>query len=536
MKKMLFNKKMTFILLPSVIFAMGLPALWQSINSSVSISEFSRQPALAGQVVRIAGNSRESSNVIDSGHKQVSDPLQQAQISVKNRYLHRDISSLAKSYSDIEAFDLFSQIWQLINYYYYNETTPGQLFSTAMLELKVAACEPEIRSKYDISEQQANLIVGYISDRGLYSFNSSKMDYYTAKSELESISELCRKNNMNSSWPVFETIFALCNNLDIYSDYIMPEKYQAMLDSFKGDYQGVGTDLIFRDNDYPLVFDVLPGSPAGEKGILPGDKLIQLNTWDMKSANDMFFDSIFYESDKKISFKVERGVEILDFSLEKSYLHSSTIRNVHIIPGTSTKYIRITSFDKQTPSELSSVLNDESEQIDSVIIDLRNNGGGIVTSAIETADLFLDSGKIVSIKSFAETKAYHACADNIFSEEIPVFILVNSQTASAAEIFTAALKQNRRAITIGEKTFGKAMVQTVYDLRHKAGAVILTTAQYLPPSSQSFNLKGITPDIEVIYTENGENNNSERSITERISTSDPVMKTVLKCVTSSSVN
>ncbi len=507
-----------------------IPAYSNAICSAKVISQNSENEIYVSDIANMSGTSTIFERAKAKLAADKPDPWLRAQMAVKKRYHQHDISTLVKQYNRADSFDLLLQVWQLINYYYYNDITANELLNNALTELKAVTSDPEIRQKYNISSMQAAKLKSYIDQQRTLLQSNVHIDYSLVKQTLNNISDYCQDTGLESSWPVIETIFALCGNLDRYSNYIMPEKYNTMMESLKGNYEGIGTDLIFRGFDYPLVFDILPGSPAETAGILPGDLLIKLNSVELNNISDYEFDGIFLTAHNTMSLTVKRDDKYIDLTVEKAQLHSSTVRNTCILSGTKTGYFRITSFDKNTDSEISNSLSELSEECDSLIIDVRNNGGGMVTSAVNAADLFLSEGNIVSIRSFSAMKSYNAGADNKKSEEIPIYILVNRHTASAAEIFTAALKQNCRAIVIGEKTFGKAMVQTVYDLRHNAGAVMLTTAEYLPPSHESFNLKGITPDIEVIDTEKQEYINSHQCIYERISRNNPVMNVALNCV------
>ena len=456
----------------------------------------------------------------------------QAQTAVQNRYRRNDILGFVKQIDREKSLDLLLQLWQLVTYYYYHDIDQAKLAERAFVELQVAVKSDAIREKYKLRDAENEILLERINDILISVKSKSDIDYSWLKKQLTNLSNSCEKTGLDSSWPILEFIFSICDNLDIYSNYLLPERYFEMLDALKGNYSGVGIDIVFRKNNFPLVFDVVDDSPAAKAGIKPGDLLIKLDDFSLKCVDEQQYDSFFLDEEKdRFTITVQRETDSLKFDLTKEYVKASSVRNVRTFFDATTGYIRISNFGRKTAIQTELALKQLIDQgVESVIIDLRNNGGGMVTSAIDTSDLFLKEGEIVSIKSYSGIKTYIASADNKQTEDVSIVLLVNNDTASAAEIFTAALKQNNRAIVVGNKTFGKAVVQTVYDLEYNAGAIVLTTAEYFPPSGISFNQKGIIPNIEVVNTENAEFHDTDQCITDRISEENIVMSTALKCL------
>ncbi len=457
---------------------------------------------------------------------------QQAQTAVQNRYRTHDIFSFVDNMDVEQSFDLLLQLWKLVTYYYYHDIDQSTMVKNALVELQIAAESDVIKQRYHLSEDNSSYLVSEIQILIDKLKNKDEIDYAWLKIELEKISNCCKKIGLENSWPVLEIIFGICDNLDIYSNYLLPQRYFDMLDALNGSYKGIGVDIIFRDDNYPLVFDVVDNSPAAKAGIKPGDLLIELDNNSLKNIAEYQYDNCYLlADDDNFSMKIKRDDKTFEFALKKDNVTALDVRNVQTLINATTGFIRISSFGRNTASQVDNALKQLIEQgAESVIIDLRNNGGGMVSSAIETADLFIKEGKIVSLKSYSGIKTYIAGTDNKQTEDMSVVILVNKDTASAAEIFTAALKQHNRAIVIGKTTYGKAVVQTVYDLEHNAGALVLTTAEYFPPSGESFNKTGIKPNIEVVNTENADINEQNQSITDRISESNLDIRTALKCL------
>ena len=508
-----------------------MPVIFCAIASANDINSIKVGPVTCNYSSDFNNNDIKLAN--SSLTKDISDNIwDQAQLAVQNRYRSQDIFGFVEKIDSEKSFDLLLQLWQLVTYYYYHDINQANLVERALIELQVAVESDAIKEKYDISNEDSSYIVSEIQKLKDDLKTKGEIDFSWLKIELENISNCCRKIGLDNSWPVLEIVFGICDNLDIYSNYLLPERYFDMLNALNGNYKGIGVDIIFRDDNYPLVFDVVDDSPAAKAGIKPGDLLLELDNHSLKDVSEYEYDDCYlYADDDNFSMKVKRKSETLGFNLKKEFVTALDVRNVQTLINATTGFIRISSFGRNTATQAEKALNKLIEQgVDSVIIDLRNNGGGMVSSAIETVDLFLKESEIVSFKSYSGIKTYIAGTDNKQTEEMSLVVLVNKETASAAEIFTAALKQNNRAIVIGKTTFGKAVVQTVYDLEYDAGALVLTTAEYFPPSGVSFNKTGIIPNIEVVNTENAVIHEENQSINERISENNLEIRAALKCL------
>ena len=193
-------------------------------------------------------------------------------------------------------------------------------------------------------------------------------------------------------------------------------------------------------------------------------------------------------------------------------------------------YLRISAFDRDTALELQRAVNSLKRRgVKKLILDLRCNGGGIMASAIDAAGLFLHRGTIVTVQSAQQNRRYAVDKNKTAVFKLPLVLLVNDSTASAAEIFAAALHDHQRANLVGQNTLGKALVQTIYPLDKAPTALCITTASYLPPSRKSFQSNGITPDF-LIKNSQPETRNQEPilSMTDFLSDQDPTLKTALK--------
>jgi carboxyl-terminal processing protease len=295
-------------------------------------------------------------------------------------------------------------------------------------------------------------------------------------------------------------IRGMVSSLDPYSAYLDGDEYDDIKISSSGQYSGVGIEVSMEDGQVVVVAP-LDGSPAAEAGIKSGDVI---STIDGVAVNTTTLtDTIGRMRGKegtsvKIGILREGSTEPLNFTLKRSrvQLHSVTAE----LPEPGFGYVRIAQFTETTGEELSKALaslrKSNGAPLKGLVLDLRNNPGGVLEAAVTVADAFLDGGLIVSAKGrTAESKFEMSATPGDDLNGAPIVVLVNGGSASAAEIVAGALKDHHRATLMGRTTFGKGSVQTVMPLGRDR-AIKLTTSLYYTPSGVSINHRGIAPDIE----------------------------------------
>jgi carboxyl-terminal processing protease len=311
---------------------------------------------------------------------------------------------------------------------------------------------------------------------------------------------------------IYGAIKGMVQSLDPHSSFMTKEEHQELLIETKGSFTGVGIEITVRDNVLTVVSPI-EGTPAYEAGIKAGDQIIGIND---KPTNDMTLTdavkNIRGPKGSKVKLTVRRkGAEKpLEFSITRDVIPLKSVRNYLLTPDIG--YIRISSFQSKTDEDLASALEkiESGRELKGLILDIRNNPGGLLTQAIKVSDLFLDSGLIVSTKGRNESQNMEVPAHkNEQPRNYPIIVLVNGGSASAAEIVAGALQDNKRALVLGTKTFGKGSVQTILPLSDGSG-LRLTTAKYYTPSGKSIQLSGVTPDIMVEFVPPTENQEKEK--------------------------
>lgn len=276
-----------------------------------------------------------------------------------------------------------------------------------------------------------------------------------------------------------------------YSTFMNKEQTDALAQKLIGEYKGIGITI----NNENKIVDLIDGGSAKEAGLLVGDKVIAVNGQVIDEKENKITEFIEKANlEDKITITISRGNENLNFDVYVKKLFIPAI-NYRVIDSTI-GYLKISTFSNTLSSQVKKALsNMESDGINSLIIDLRNNTGGYLSAAKDVASLFLEKGRIIySLEEKEETTEYRDETDE--KREYKIVVLFNEGSASASEVLIAALKESYGAITIGTKSYGKGKVQQTYSLED-GSMVKYTSAKWLTPNGNCVDKIGITPDIEV---------------------------------------
>jgi carboxyl-terminal processing protease len=345
-------------------------------------------------------------------------------------------------------------------------------------EERTAGSKPE-RSPDDFSETYENLnLFGDVFER-------VRNQYVEEKEDKELI-----ENALNG----------MLSALDPHSSYLPPKNYEDMQVETRGQFGGLGIEVTM-ENGLVKVVAPIDDTPASEAGVESGDLIVEI---DGEAVMGLSLSDAVEKMRGLVGTDIDIVVrraesEILEFTLTRAVIKIQSVRSR---AEGNAAYIRITTFNQNTTSGLEKAikkLNKEigEENVVGLILDLRNNPGGLLNQAIAVSDTFLDKGEIVSTRGRHErdTKRDNASSGDMLDGK-PIAVLVNGGSASASEIVAGALQDHKRGIILGTKTFGKGSVQTVMPLPGH-GAMRLTTARYYTPSGRSIQAKGIDPDIVV---------------------------------------
>ncbi len=309
-------------------------------------------------------------------------------------------------------------------------------------------------------------------------------------------------DEVDSEKLIQSAIKGMVSSLDPHSTFMPPEAFDELQDDTKGEFGGIGIVITMKDGILTVISPI-EGTPAYRAGIMAGDVIVSI---DGSSTRDM----ALWESVKKM--RGPRGDEVvltvvregapepIEYTLKRDIIPMESVRSTSLQPGYG--YVWVTNFRANTADDVIKAL-DELESGDvplkGLIMDLRNNPGGLLNQASEVSDIFLDQGTIVSIKGRLEqhTEVFEAHPDTT-SRDYPIVVLINGGSASASEIVAGALQDQKRALILGTTSFGKGSVQSVKPLKEGFG-LKYTIARYYTPNGRSIQAEGIKPDIEVEF-------------------------------------
>ncbi|MDD5495510.1 MAG: S41 family peptidase [Candidatus Omnitrophica bacterium] len=307
-------------------------------------------------------------------------------------------------------------------------------------------------------------------------------------------------DEVDSKKLIYGAMKGMLSGLDDFSAFMEPDEYKEIKDETKGQFGGIGVEISTRDGILTIVAPI-DGTPADAAGIKAGDKIIKID--DKVTKKMTLSDAVkLMRGDAGTTVKLtiwrEKDKKILDIPIKRAIIKINSIKNAEFIED-KIGYLKLVEFQENTPRDMEEALKRlEKEGMDSLILDLRNNPGGLLDVSVDVSEKFLPKETvIVSTKSRTPSQNLLFKSSGKYQHpDYPIVVLVNGGSASASEIVAGALQDNKRAVIIGTKTFGKASVQTVIPLRD-GSAIRLTTASYFTPSGKLIRNEGIMPDVVV---------------------------------------
>jgi carboxyl-terminal processing protease len=305
---------------------------------------------------------------------------------------------------------------------------------------------------------------------------------------------------INQSESMDSAINGLLQSLDPYSSYMSPKIFNNMQTETSGEFGGLGIE-VNMEAGVVKVISPIDDTPASRAGIKAGDYIVKINDTQVQGKTlSEAVDLMRGEVGSGIKLTVRRRGEkkALIFDIIREIIQVQSVKSDLL--ENNIGYIRLTSFNENSSQQIKEIIEklNENQNLKGFILDLRNNPGGLLSQAIKISDFFLENGEIVSTKSRkkSENRKWFAKKGDITKGKT-LLVLINYGSASAAEIVAGALKDHKRAIILGENSFGKGSVQSIIPLKSNNGAIRLTVAKYYLPSGNSISKIGVRPDIEV---------------------------------------
>ena len=349
---------------------------------------------------------------------------------------------------------------------------------------------------------QVYLIVFFTQFLFLKQINSAEIDIYK---KIDLFGEVLEKINkeyvdeINQSESMDSAINGLLQSLDPYSSYMSPEIFEEMQTETSGEFGGLGIEVSMEAGVVKVITPI-DDTPASKAGLKAGDYIVKINDIQvqgksLREAVDLMRGPV--GSGIELTVRRRGAKKALTFNVVREIIEVQSVKSELL--ENNIGYLRLTSFNDNSSQQIKKQIRKlkKNKNLNSYILDLRNNPGGLLSQAIKISDFFLENGEIVSTKSRtkSENRKWFAKKGDILDGKT-LLVLINYGSASASEIVAGALKDHKRAILVGENSYGKGSVQSIIPLKNK-GAIRLTVAKYYLPSGKSISEVGVRPDIEV---------------------------------------
>lgn len=368
------------------------------------------------------------------------------------------------------------------------------------------------------------IMAGTTTDKDqLKTKEETQMERFEAMSKLTNVLAVVEKlhvDEMKMNEIVTKTIKGLLSELDSHSSYLDKKSYKEMNVKTKGEFGGLGFVVGMKQNAITIISPI-DDTPAQRAGIQSGDIILKI---DDKTTLEMTLDEAVSLMRGKpgtdVTLTIVRKGETkplkIDITRDVIKVKSVTSKEINVKGMEDFTYIRVSSFDENVVSRMEKIIKDKKD-LKGIVLDLRNNPGGLLSQAVGVVDLFINEGVIVSQKGREEeSKEEHLATKVNTLTNVPIVVLVNGGSASASEIVSGALQDHKRAIIVGEETFGKGSVQVVLPItREMDEAIKLTIAQYYLPSGRTIQATGVKPDITAYSGETPKKEESEFEIKEK---------------------
>ena len=429
--------------------------------------------------------------------------LTRMRFDLDRRYADQSYVDALRQLSEQQAMDLFSEVILKIQSHYVKSPDWNDLLRRGTKELEIALKDRDFVSvnRVQVStasrEQLTHQIENVLNDRRL-------TDRQHAEEMVRWIARYSARQLGISSTPIIlEYMCGATNSLDTYSTYLTGDQLDDVYSQIEGNFVGLGVELK-ADEGALLIADVIPKGPAESAGIKAGDRIVAVDGVSTRDlSTDRAADLLKGEQGSTVQVTVvSPKLAPRQITVRRERVEVPSVEDVKMADVASgVAYFRISSFQKTTSRDVDAALwKLHRDGMRSLIVDVRGNPGGLLTEAVEVADRFVVDGTIVATHGRSPRENYDYKAHRVGTWRVPLVVLIDSDSASASEIFAGAIRDHRRGTVVGIRSYGKGSVQGIFPLRSVKGGVRLTTAKFFSPSGQAISLRGVTPDVVIQAT------------------------------------
>ncbi|TWT94901.1 S41 family peptidase [Neorhodopirellula pilleata] len=419
---------------------------------------------------------------------------------VKRRYDDKTYLQSIRELSTSQALDLYSEILANLQTHYVDTIEWSRVLLHGTAALEVALTEKTFvdrvvtRNEADRIEAFRQAIHHRIADR-------STQSRFDLRSTVNVVATLAHEElGIAGTATVLEYISGAVSTLDPYTRLLSPGQLDEMFSTIEGNFVGMGVELKAGE-DSLLILSVIPGGPAAEAGIVAGDRILAVGAQRADQHDPDYIADLLRGPEGTATNLTVASADgrSRELSVVRRRVDVPCVENVHIIDSSNgVGYFRLTNFQKTTPREVEQALwKLHREGMRSLIMDLRDNPGGLLSAAVEVADRFIPDGRIVTTRGRNARENFDYTAHRSNTWDVPMVVLIDRNSASASEIFSGAIRDSQRGAVIGETSYGKGSVQGIFRMQSATFGLCLTTAKFYSPSGRAISLNGVEPNVVV---------------------------------------
>ena len=438
---------------------------------------------------------------------------------VQRRYQDTSYLASVRELPTSQALDLYAEVLASLETNYVDQIDWNDILRHGTASLEVALTEP-LFVKRLLADTSPEAIERFRQNVHLQIKGRSAASRYDLRATAAYVASLAREElGLAGTATVLEFSTGAISSLDIYSRFLTGSQLDETFSSIEGNFVGLGVEL--KSGSQKLkILSVIPGGPAEQAGLKAGESITRVEGASTLEVNpDYVADLLRGPEQSFVSITVVDADGVpRDLSVQRRRVEVPCVDNVHLVDeAAGIGYLRLTNFQRTTTRDVEKALWDLQRQgMKSLIIDVRGNPGGLLTAAVEVADRFLSSGKIVTTRGRNTRENFDYAAHRPNTWTVPLAVLIDGDSASASEIFAGAIRDHRRGTLLGEKSYGKGSVQGIFRMQSAKFGLCLTTAKFYSPSGQAISERGVTPDVLVEPTYIAARPNADGAITSDI--------------------
>ncbi|MHB1556307.1 MAG: S41 family peptidase [Isosphaeraceae bacterium] len=420
---------------------------------------------------------------------------------LQRRYIDDSFRNVLLRLPDTQSVELYEEVLERIESNYVDNVSFEPMVRRGLDNVEVALRDP-VFLKANAPSAEVARVTALRETLRRYRMSLEIPDRTAAVRMALTCADLSRRSLGMKATPILlEFTFGACDVLDDFTSYLTPDKLEDLYAMIDGNFVGLGIELK-QDKEGLRIIGVIRGGPAWEAGLQPGDIIVQVNGATLKG---MGLDESANRLQGTEGSTVELGVrvkssEVKSLRLVRRHVEVQSVTRAKIVDAAiGVGYLRLSGFQKSSTEELDAAIEALSRQgLRVLVIDLRGNPGGLLNVAVDMAGRFVDSGVIVSTRGRAQGQTQMLNAEGRARWRMPLFVLVDRDSASASEILAGALQDHKRATIVGARTYGKGSVQSIFSLRSAPAGLKLTTAKFYSPHNRPYSEQGVQPDVPIV--------------------------------------